>query len=120
MKYLIALVLSLGVAVGQQHPTISAYTLTEADCNPLSMLMLFRPTGFVCKPSVNVVINGLGPEVTGYDVEIVLHGAPSPMRVYLPVFNGTAEWHLDGNTSKVDRVSVIPQSAASPAITQVF
>jgi hypothetical protein len=123
MRYIIASLLTLTAAFAQSFPTINAYTLTEADCSPLSPLMLFRPPGFVCKPSANVVIAGMGAEVTSYDVRIMLQrqdGWVEYISVILPVANGEAHWTQEGIGKKVTWVSVQPQSPTQPPTTAVF
>ena len=125
MKLLVLLLVSIG-AFAQSTPMISAYTLTDADCAPLSMLMLFRPQGFVCKPSVNVVVDSTDYTATSYILDIVLqHASNDPqkmmvLRVIVPVMLGQALWTLEGNSYRVARVTATPQVAGQPGVTAVF
>lgn len=121
--YALSLLFGIALLAQQTFPTITTYTLTEKDCDPLSMIMLFRPQGFVCKPSVNVVIAGMGPEVTGYDAEIVLqHGKEDPItfRVFIAAVSGEAHWNIAGSDYKVLRVTAAPQGATQPPTTVIF
>jgi hypothetical protein len=110
----------LTCAAFAQSPQISTYTLTAQDCNPLSMLMLFRPQGFTCTPSTTVLITGSGEL---YEVEIeyrVKDGTPVTEHTFLRSESGEAKWRTLLEGVKVLKVTATPLTKNPVPLVSVF
>jgi len=118
MKPLILALFMAGAAIAQTN--ITTFSLTKDDCSPKSMLMLFRPPGFVCAVSTTVLITG---DASAYEVEIEFKrasGIISTERTFLKANEyKEAKWVIYEDGVKVLRVSAIPHFPANPE-TRIF